>query len=115
MSDEHKVKELTYDLLIVSGARFAMASRLEFSANSKGFLINSITALSIFISAGLLIADPEKLSIDVMAISLIGISIFTMWMNLDRSENDLRNRARLSRACAVKLRNKEKTRTREDI
>lgn len=103
MSDENKAKELGYDLLVVSGARFAMASRLGFSANAKGFLINGITAISIFISAGLLIADPTSLSIDAIAISLIGISIFTMWMNLDRSENDLRNRARLSRACAVEI------------
>lgn len=94
-------EDLIYDLKVVSGARFAMAARLEFSANAKSFLINGITAISIFISAGLLVSDGDKFPVDAVAIALVGISIFTMWMNLDRTEGEMRLRSNGARKCAV--------------
>ncbi len=86
---EKDIAELIYDMKVVVGARFATASRLYFSANAKGFLLNGVTSISIFISAGLLVSTEGKFPVDAVATALVGISIFTLWMNLDKSEGEL--------------------------
>lgn len=100
---EKDLADLTYDMKVVAGARFAMASRLYFSANAKGFLLNGITSISIFISAGLLVSTGNKFPVDAVATALVGISIFTLWMNLDKGEGELKARADQARLCATQI------------
>lgn len=97
------IEDLIYDMKVVSGARFAMSTRLYFSANAKGFLVNGVTAISIFISAGLLVTNDGKFPVDAVATALIGISIFIMWMNLDKSEYELRASGDQAKRCAIEI------------
>jgi len=92
--------ELSYDMRLVSQARFAMARRLEYCAKIKSFLVNGLTAISIFLSSALLIADERVVPIQFVAVSLIGISIFIMWMSLDNSPHEMEVRSREARRCA---------------
>lgn len=103
MEERDEFQELQYDIHVVTAARFAMAKRLQFSAFTKKFLINCITAISIFISAGLLVADDGKFPVDLVAVALVGIAIFTMWMNLDESAHEISSKAYRVRQCAVEL------------
>lgn len=104
MADHTKdLEDLIYDMKVVAGARFAMASRLYFSARSKGFLLNGITSISIFISAGLLVSTGNRFPVDAVATALVGISIFTLWMNLDKSEGELKAQGDQARKCATKI------------
>lgn len=97
------LEDLIYDMKVVAGARFAMALRLYFSARSKRFLLNGITSISIFISAGLLVSTGNRFPVDAVATALVGISIFTLWMNLDRSEAELNAQGDQARMCATKI------------
>ena len=103
MEERDEFQELKYDIRVVTAARFAMARRLQFAASAKEFLINGVTAISIFISAGLLVADDGKFPVDLVAVALVGIAIFTMWMNLDQSAHEISAKADRVRQCAVKL------------
>lgn len=103
MENRNELEELIYDIRVVSGARFSTASRLEFSSYAKKFLINGVTAVSIFVSAGLLIANSEKFPVDMVAVILVGISIFLLWMNLDNSDYEIKARAGRMKACAIDL------------
>jgi hypothetical protein len=104
MTDHMKdLEDLIYDMKVVAGARFAMASRLYFSAKSKRFLLNGVTSISIFISAGLLVSTGARFPVDAVAAALVGISIFSLWMNLDRSEGELIAQGDQARVCAKKI------------
>jgi len=103
MAERDEFQELKYDIKVVTAARFAMAKRLQFAAFTKKFLINGVTAISIFISAGLLVADDGKFPVDLVAVALVGIAIFTMWMNLDQSAHEISTKADRVRQCAVEL------------
>ncbi|MEP2971738.1 MAG: SLATT domain-containing protein [Hyphomicrobiales bacterium] len=103
MEERDEFQELQYDIKVVTAARFAMAKRLQFAAFTKAFLINGVTAISIFISAGLLVADDGKFPVDLVAVALVGIAIFTMWMNLDQSAHEINSKADRVRQCAVQL------------
>lgn len=92
--------ELSYDMRLVAQSRFAMARRLEYCAKIKSFLVNGLTAISIFLSAALLIADGRVVPVQFVAVSLIGISIFIMWMSLDNSPHEMEVRSREARYCA---------------
>nr|WP_320143395.1 SLATT domain-containing protein [uncultured Cohaesibacter sp.] len=103
MSEVDEKEELIYDIRVVADARFAKAFRCEFSGYAKRLLINGLTAASIFVSAGLLITENKNFPVELVAVILVGISIFTMWMNLDYSEYELKEKAVSARQCAVKL------------
>jgi hypothetical protein len=97
--------EFIYDMRVVRSTRFNFSKRLEKKSKVKAFIVNILSVISIFVSAYLLAnaSGISKEELEIISISIIGLSLLALWMSLDTPASELLRKANDAHQCGREI------------